>query len=109
MKTRATELFGVEHPIVQTGMGWVSGPALTAATANAGGLGLLAAALLSYDELAVAIPATPTPTPTSSGRAPRAAARRVPNRRCPSPSAYVTSTSARATPTTRPPGCGTTG
>ncbi|MCU1594010.1 MAG: 2-nitropropane dioxygenase [Frankiales bacterium] len=58
MKTRATELFGVEHPIVQTGMGWVSGPALTAATANAGGLGILAAAVMSYDELALAITET---------------------------------------------------
>ncbi len=55
MKTRATELFGVEHPIVQTGMGWVSGAQLTAATANAGGLGILAAAVMSYDELKQAI------------------------------------------------------
>jgi NAD(P)H-dependent flavin oxidoreductase YrpB (nitropropane dioxygenase family) len=55
VKTRATELFGVEHPIVQTGMGWVSGAQLTAATANAGGLGILAAAVMSYDELSQAI------------------------------------------------------
>ena len=55
MKTRATELFGVEHPVVQTGMGWVSGAPLTAATANAGGLGILAAAVMSYEELESAI------------------------------------------------------
>ena len=34
MRTRATELFGVEHPIVQTGMGWVSGAQLTAAPSD---------------------------------------------------------------------------
>jgi len=58
MRTAATELFGVEHPIVQTGMGWVSGPRLTSATANAGGLGILASATMTYDELAVAITET---------------------------------------------------
>jgi NAD(P)H-dependent flavin oxidoreductase YrpB (nitropropane dioxygenase family) len=58
VKTAATELFGVEHPIVQTGMGWVSGPRLTSATANAGGLGILASATMSYDELATAITET---------------------------------------------------
>ena len=31
LHTRVCELFGVEHPIVQTGMGWVSGARLTAA------------------------------------------------------------------------------
>src|SRR2546430_12773632 len=36
-------------------MGWVSGPELTSATAAAGGLGILAAATMSYDELAAAI------------------------------------------------------
>ncbi|MEZ5267117.1 MAG: nitronate monooxygenase [Microthrixaceae bacterium] len=42
LRTAATELFGVRYPIVQTGMGWVSGARLTAATAAAGGLGILA-------------------------------------------------------------------
>ncbi|SEG93721.1 NAD(P)H-dependent flavin oxidoreductase YrpB, nitropropane dioxygenase family [Thermomonospora echinospora] len=55
LRTRATELFGVEYPIVQTGMGYVSDAGLTAATANAGGLGILSAGLLSYEELAQAI------------------------------------------------------
>jgi len=58
LKTRATELFGVDYPIVQTGMGWVSGARLTSATANAGGLGILASATMSYDELAAAITET---------------------------------------------------
>ena len=55
LKTRATELFGVRYPVVQTGMGFVSDSRLTAATANAGGLGILSAGLLSYDELVTAI------------------------------------------------------
>lgn len=55
LRTRACELFGVRYPVVQTGMGWVSGPRLTSATANAGGLGILASATMTYDELAAAI------------------------------------------------------
>jgi NAD(P)H-dependent flavin oxidoreductase YrpB (nitropropane dioxygenase family) len=55
LRTRATKLFGVRYPVVQTGMGWVSGPHLTSATANAGGLGILASATMSYEELEVAI------------------------------------------------------
>ncbi len=55
LSTRATELFGVQYPIVQTGMGWVSDAKLTAATANAGGLGIISAGLLNYAELAQAI------------------------------------------------------
>ncbi len=42
LRTALTELVGVEHPIVQTGMGWVAGPRLVAGTAEAGGLGILA-------------------------------------------------------------------
>ena len=37
LHTRFCELAGVERPIVQTGMGWVSGARLTAATSAAGG------------------------------------------------------------------------
>src|SRR5438132_2577210 len=55
LRTALCELAGVEYPIVQTGMGWVSGPELTAATANAGGLGILAAAVMDMDELRVAL------------------------------------------------------
>ena len=35
IETAFTRLVGVRHPVVQTGMGWVSGPRLTAATAVA--------------------------------------------------------------------------
>jgi len=55
LRTRFAELVGVRYPIVQTGMGWVSGPELTSATSAAGGLGILAAATMSYDELGAAI------------------------------------------------------
>lgn len=55
LRTRACELFGVDLPIVQTGMGWVSGARLTAATSAAGGLGILASATMTLDELAGAI------------------------------------------------------
>ena len=53
--TRATELFGIRYPIVQTGMGWVAGSRLTAATSAAGALGVLATATMNYDELVRAI------------------------------------------------------
>lgn len=52
---RASRLFGVRYPLVQTGMGWVSGASLTAATAAAGGLGILASATMTVAELRTAI------------------------------------------------------
>jgi len=55
LRTRLCELVGVDLPIVQTGMGWVSGARLTSATAAAGGLGILASATMTFDELARAI------------------------------------------------------
>ncbi|WP_309650466.1 nitronate monooxygenase [Nocardioides sp.] len=55
LRTPLTELVGVRHPIVQTGMGWVSGPRLVSGTANAGGLGILASATMTYEELEKAI------------------------------------------------------
>lgn len=55
LRTRFTELVGVRYPVVQTGMGWVAGPTLVAATATAGGLGILAAATMPIDELRRAI------------------------------------------------------
>ena len=39
METRAHRALGVRHPIVQTGMGWVAGPRLVSAAADAGALG----------------------------------------------------------------------
>lgn len=55
LRTALTGLVGIEHPVVQTGMGWVAGARLVAATANAGGLGILASATMTLDELATAI------------------------------------------------------
>ena len=43
IKTRFTELFGVEHPIAQGGMQWVGRAGLVAAVANAGALGFITA------------------------------------------------------------------
>lgn len=51
LDTALTRLVGVRYPIVQTGMGWVAGPRLVAATAEAGGLGFLGSATMTYDEL----------------------------------------------------------
>jgi len=55
LRTPFTELVGVRHPIVQTGMGWVSGPRLVSGTANAGGLGILAGATMTVEQLEQAI------------------------------------------------------
>ena len=55
MRTPLCDLLGVRHPIVQTGMGWVAGPRLAAATANAGAMGILASATMSLDELRAAV------------------------------------------------------
>ena len=51
LKTPLTELVGIEYPVVQTGMGWVAGARLVAATSNAGGLGILASATMTYYHL----------------------------------------------------------
>ncbi|HJQ05867.1 MAG TPA: nitronate monooxygenase [Nocardioides sp.] len=55
LRTPFTDLTGVRHPVVQTGMGWVSGPRLVSGTANAGGLGILASATMTFAELEKAI------------------------------------------------------
>ena len=43
MKTRITELFGIEHPIIQGGMHYVGMAELASAVSNAGGLGIVTA------------------------------------------------------------------
>ncbi|WP_455361032.1 NAD(P)H-dependent flavin oxidoreductase [Streptomyces sp. SYSU K21746] len=55
METALTRLTGVRHPVVQTGMGWVAGPRLVSATANAGALGILASATMTLDQLKSAV------------------------------------------------------
>ena len=44
MKTKITELLGIEHPIIQGGMAWIAEYHLAAAVSNAGGLGIIGAA-----------------------------------------------------------------
>ncbi|WP_327248705.1 NAD(P)H-dependent flavin oxidoreductase [Streptomyces sp. NBC_01320] len=53
--TPFTELVGVRHPIVQTGMGWVAGPRLVTAAAEAGALGILASATMTVEQLRSAV------------------------------------------------------
>ncbi|MFD9033004.1 NAD(P)H-dependent flavin oxidoreductase [Streptomyces sp. NPDC059567] len=55
METALTKLTGVRYPIVQTGMGWVAGPRLVSASANAGALGILASATMTVEELRAAV------------------------------------------------------
>jgi enoyl-[acyl-carrier protein] reductase II len=55
MKTRITELFGIEHPIILSGMSWISVPKMVAAVSNAGGLGILATGPLDADRTRQAI------------------------------------------------------
>ena len=43
MKTRITEILGIEYPVIQGGMAWVAEYNLAAAVSNAGGLGLIGA------------------------------------------------------------------
>ena len=52
LNTALCKLTGVKYPVVQPGMGWVADGRLAAATANAGGLGVIGAATMSYQELA---------------------------------------------------------
>ena len=51
MKTRITEAFGIEYPIFQGGMAWVS--ECPAVVSNAGGKGVSSAANLDVDDLRV--------------------------------------------------------
>ena len=50
-KTALTEMLGIEYPIIQAGMGGVALAELTAAVSNAGGLGVLAGAMMDADTL----------------------------------------------------------
>ena len=48
---RITELFGIQYPIIQGGMVWISGWRLASAVSNAGGLGLLGAGSMHPETL----------------------------------------------------------
>lgn len=67
LHTRLLDLCGIDVPIVQTGMGWVAGPSLVAGSANAGALGILASATMTYDEMIVAIAQVKAATTRSFG------------------------------------------
>ncbi len=51
MKTRITELFGIQHPVLLSGMAFVSLPKLVAAVSNAGGLGIFNSVANTPDQL----------------------------------------------------------
>lgn len=51
MQNRVTQLFGIQHPIIQAGMIWCSGWELAAAVSNAGGLGLIGSGSMYPDAL----------------------------------------------------------
>lgn len=52
MRTRITELLGIEHPIFQGAMAWIADASLASAVSNAGGLGILAGGSASADIMA---------------------------------------------------------
>ncbi len=55
LHTPLCDLLGIRYPIIQTGMGWVATPELTAAASNAGAIGFLAAATLRPEDVAAEI------------------------------------------------------
>ncbi|MBN2080352.1 MAG: nitronate monooxygenase [Spirochaetes bacterium] len=55
MKTKITDLFKIKHPIVLSGMSWISTPELVAAVAEAGGLGILATGVMPPHETEEAV------------------------------------------------------
>jgi NAD(P)H-dependent flavin oxidoreductase YrpB (nitropropane dioxygenase family) len=103
MKTRITELFGIEHPIIQGGMHYVGFAELAAAVSNAGGLGIITGLTQKTPELLANeiarcremtdkpfgvnltfLPTVSAPTiPATSARSSRAASRRRDRRQQP--------------------------
>ena len=55
MKTRITEMLGIQHPIFLSGMSWISVPEMVAAVSNAGGLGILATGPLEKEQTRASI------------------------------------------------------
>ena len=50
-RTRLTELLGIDYPIIQGGMVWVSDWRLSSAVSNAGGLGLVGTGSMDWDQI----------------------------------------------------------
>ncbi|WP_235015277.1 nitronate monooxygenase family protein [Oceanicoccus sp. KOV_DT_Chl] len=67
LQTKLTDLLGCQYPIVQTAMGWVADPRLTAGTCNAGGFGFLAGATIPPEEMERDILATKALTDKNFG------------------------------------------
>lgn len=57
LHTDLCKLLGCQYPVIQTAMGWVADPNLVAATANAGGFGFLAGAVMTPEEVDAGIKA----------------------------------------------------
>jgi NAD(P)H-dependent flavin oxidoreductase YrpB (nitropropane dioxygenase family) len=55
LHTEICDLLGIRYPIIQTGMGWVATPELTAAVSNAGAIGFLAAATIPPPQVEASI------------------------------------------------------
>ncbi|PLV56909.1 enoyl-[acyl-carrier-protein] reductase FabK [Thermotoga sp. SG1] len=55
LKTRVTELLGIEYPIIMGGMAWAGTPTLAAAVSEAGGLGIIGSGAMKPDDLRKAI------------------------------------------------------
>jgi nitronate monooxygenase len=55
LHTSLCDLLGIEHPIVQSGMGGIAGPELVAEVSKAGGLGVIASLYRTPDEVRAAI------------------------------------------------------
>ncbi len=51
IKTKITEMLGIEHPIIMAGMNWATTPRIVAAVSNAGGLGILGAAAFTKESI----------------------------------------------------------
>ena len=51
LRTRLTELLGIEHPIIQGGMAWTATAELVAAVSNAGGIGIIGAGQMPTEVL----------------------------------------------------------
>ena len=66
-RTPLTGLLGIDCPVVQSGMGYVSGPRLVTAVSRAGGLGIIASATMSLAELEAAIREVKAATPAPFG------------------------------------------
>lgn len=55
MKSRVTELFGIDYPIIMGGMAWAGTAKLAAAVSNAGGLGVIGSGAMRAEQLREAI------------------------------------------------------